>query len=585
MEPVTKTETETEIPPSRIPMFKTGQALESLRDAGHSLPTALAEVVDNSVEAKANSVIIDLKEGKNDRGKKCVHQIAFGDDGDGMDEFVLHHYLEIGFSSRWMRTDTIGKYGVGAKLAALNFCRRIDVWSRQTASEPWRHVYFDLDEAQSEEKGGKEIGIDAPVADDVPSEFSHVLTGQKGTLVVWSNVDRLEHGRVTATFDELIVEVQKELARIFRNFVDGGICISVNNTKLVPHDPLFLMENTWADEVLNAHYPQDDPKKGRSRPRHFQAIPITDEPIPIGGSQAHLKLTLYPPEVTRKRGLGRDNFAKKLRVPENEGAISFVRMNREVSYTNLPRIFPRGVQQPDRFIGIEVSFPPALDDFFGIRNVKRGVEPHGELKEKIRGLLKKHIKTARDLLEDAWGRAATEDRQHDGDHASVVEAVKDADKTMPKGQAQGPSTPEETEQVLQDLAQDTGHATSEQEQADYLARIRELPFVVESVDFPGNMFLDIKHLNGQVIVRVNTRHRFYRDMWEPLQEIGQRSPGSVSGEDAVRAARRASEALTLLIIAYGKAQSMDVNPGIYDGLTQYWGQFLDTLMGKVKDVL
>ena len=42
----------------RIPMMKTGQALQSLRDSGHSLPTALGEVIDNSVEAKANNITI-----------------------------------------------------------------------------------------------------------------------------------------------------------------------------------------------------------------------------------------------------------------------------------------------------------------------------------------------------------------------------------------------------------------------------------------------------------------------------------------------------------------------------------------------
>ncbi len=41
-----------------------------------------------------------------------------------------------------------------------------------------------------------------------------------------------------------------------------------------------------------------------------------------------------------------------------------------------------------------------------------------------------------------------------------------------------------------------------------------------------------------------------------------------------------------MVVAYGKAQSMDEQPAEkYDDLTAYWGQFIDTLMGKVKDVL
>nr|WP_316640827.1 hypothetical protein [uncultured Roseateles sp.] len=68
--------------------------------------------------------------------------------------------------------------------------------------------------------------------------------------------------------------------------------------------------------------------------------------------------------------------------------------------------------------------------------------------------------------------------------------------------------------------------------------------------------------------------------------ISQRDPGTVSGDEAVKAARRTIEAMSLLLIAYGKAESMHSNPvEQYADLTQYWGQFLGTLLNKVKNVL
>jgi hypothetical protein len=46
------------------------------------------------------------------------------------------------------------------------------------------------------------------------------------------------------------------------------------------------------------------------------------------------------------------------------------------------------------------------------------------------------------------------------------------------------------------------------------------------------------------------------------------------------------EALSLLIVAYGKAESMDDDPMEHDkDLRMLWGQFLNSLMGKVKDVV
>src|ERR687897_200319 len=98
------------------------------------------------------------------------------------------------------------------------------------------------------------------------------------------------------------------------------------------------------------------------------------------------------------------------------------------------------------------------------------------------------------------------------------------------------------------------------------------------------MFIDIVHLNNQVIIRINTRHRFYRELWEPLREIAEKDPGTVSGENAVKAARRAVEGLSLMVVAYGKAQSMSDEPEAYKELTADWGKFIDTLMSRVKDV-
>jgi hypothetical protein len=578
----------------RIPVVLTGQALQSLRDSGFSLPAALAEVIDNSLEANANKIRIRFSETEQKR-KKLIHQIVVADDGEGMAEDQLHHYLQLGYSTRYMSTKTIGKYGLGAKLAALNFGTRIDVWSRPETDQTWLHVFFDLDEALEQERRGEPTGIDPPTPSAIPDEFTGLLPSKSGTIVLWSNVDRLEEGRLAKDAASLRLDVEKELSRMFRNFIVGGIELWVDDTRLLPHDPLFVMENTWADKVigdqLREQLAREDTagaEKSSRRPAipdHFPAQVIGKEPVKLGSSTATLTVTLYPREVLRRRGMGGDNFAKKLRVPENEGSISFVRMNREINYTNVPRIFPLGVTEADRFIGVEVSFDPELDAYFGVRNVKHGVVPQEELRDKIRHLLDRFIREAREKREETWGAASREAQEHSGEHAEIVQAAKEANRTLPKSRAKGPDTPEERQRVLDDLATDVGKEEDEDKE-EYLEEIKDLPFVVESVDFPGNVFVDIQHLDGQVIIRLNTRHRFYREMWEPIKSIAGRDPGAVSGEEAVRAARRTIEALTLLFIAYGKAESMDDNPrDRYADIRMYWGQFLDSLMGKVRDVI
>ncbi len=576
-------------PSGRLPVVQAGQALLSLRDSGHDLPTALGEVIDNSVEARAETIRIRLRESTDAKGKKHVHEIAVIDDGTGMDRDTLWHYPVVGYSSRYMSTTTIGKYGVGAKLAALNFGKRIEVWSRQAADQPWLHVHYDLDEALEAEKDGdtEGAGIAEPVTEPLPRDLRDLVPEGSGTLVLWSKVDRLEEGRLAPSFDELKTDVIKDLSRMFRTFLDQGTVIEVNGTHLLPHDPLFLMEGTWADELLANHLTRTEGRRSGRRREHFEATTIWEEDIKIAGANnavAKLRITLYPAAAIQKRGDGGNELARKLRIPENQGQISFLRRGREISYTNVPRIFPRGVEDADRYVGIEVAFEPDLDQYFGVRHVKRGVEPQGELRDKLRAALKKHLPDARKKLEEHWGAVGRREQAAKGEHAAIIGAVQSVAPTMPLSRAPE-KTDEEVESELADLAEDAHPDATEQEKKDYIEKTKALPFVMENVPWPGKEFIDVRLLGNQVVVRLNTRHRFYRELWEPLKEIADMDVSSVSGGDAIKAAKRAVEGLTLMVLAYGKAMSMSQCPSDYEDLTSYWGQFIDTLMGKINGVV
>ena len=467
-------------------------------------------------------------------------------------------------------------------LAALNFGRRLDVWSRQSANATWMHVYFDLDEALEEERnGGRSAGIATPAETPISDDLKSLLPEEKGTLVLWSKVDRLEDGRMAPDYNGLVREVVKDLSRVFREYISGGIRIEVNGHVLLPHDPLFLMSDTWADTVLTKRIRKDDPK---SKVQHFPAELIWEETMKVGESTVAVRLTLYPPQATQHRGAGNSNLSKELRIPENEGSISFMRKQREISYTNVPRIFPLGVENFDRYIGIEVSFNPELDGYFGVRNVKRGVEPHGELRDKLREWLKIYLVQARKKLTDRWDEMNKKDKGRHGEHNPVVSVAAEVDSLMP-GSRLPPAADDELQNELEDLARDTGHDHSSEEREDYIERVRSLPYVLESVDFPGKQFIDVRLFGNKIFIRLNTRHRFYRELWQPLTQIAYMDAGAVSGDDAVRASRRAVEGLTLMVIAYGKAMSMSTNPNEFDDFTADWGRFIDTLMGKVKDVI
>ena len=98
-------------------------------------------------------------------------------------------------------------------------------------------------------------------------------------------------------------------------------------------------------------------------------------------------------------------------------------------------------------------------------------------------------------------------------------------------------------------------------------------------------FIDIQHLSHQIVIRLNIRHPFCQELWQPIRAIADAPAGSVSGDEATSTARRTIEALTLLVIAYAKAESMDVDPARFTDCVMIGGSSSGPSWERVKDVL
>src|SRR5262249_19703988 len=99
--------------------------MTSLRDIGYDLPSAVADLVDNSIDAGACNVAISVC-------RKGAHSfITIADDGSGMTERELDEAMRYG-SRRAYRAADLGKFGLGLKTASLSQCRRLTVATRTT---------------------------------------------------------------------------------------------------------------------------------------------------------------------------------------------------------------------------------------------------------------------------------------------------------------------------------------------------------------------------------------------------------------------------------------------------------------------
>lgn len=89
-----------------------GRALESLRNSNFDTVSAMGEVIDNSLEAEAKNIRIEIKKKEIRNNRFDLKEVAFTDDGIGMDKETLSKCLQLGFSLRYNGRSGIGRFGI-----------------------------------------------------------------------------------------------------------------------------------------------------------------------------------------------------------------------------------------------------------------------------------------------------------------------------------------------------------------------------------------------------------------------------------------------------------------------------------------
>lgn len=193
--------------------------VESLRSVGYSLPTAIADILDNSIAAHAHTIRIDFHWAGPDSW------ISIRDDGDGMDENALAEAMRPGSANPLdsRRPDDLGRFGLGLKTASFSQCRKLSVWSRKKDGDISGRCW-DLDYvAQHDEwrllKAGRRKDLEPFL------EFSGL---KHGTLVLWEQLDRAvdkspaASGEAQDRFLRLIDDVRAHLGMIFHRYLEGS---------------------------------------------------------------------------------------------------------------------------------------------------------------------------------------------------------------------------------------------------------------------------------------------------------------------------------------------------------------------------
>ncbi|MFI7484067.1 ATP-binding protein [Kocuria sp. M1R5S2] len=572
-----------EAPAPEAEIIQIDTALESMRDSGFDLTAAVGEPIDNSVEAKASVIRVHTIEGSDKAtggsGKhKTITELAVADDGQGIPPQHMARALSLGYSSRYDQRSGLGRFGVGMKLAGLSLGRRIEVYTKQRHSDQIWHSWIDLDEIAQK----TQTTIPRTTVDSWPEAYASMMTDSRGeavesgTLVVYGKIDRLSSGGTYGTaLDEKLNELRTFIARAYRYYLQKGLRIELNGKAITLLDPLFLMDNP---RIIKRYKPLDV----RGTVVDQAEIEIAD------GHSIHVTVSLVPAQFRHRSGAGgeTDHLKKDIREFQinqaNAGKVSMVRNYREINYDIVPRLLPAGIDKIDRYIGIEVRFPADLDEYFQVRNVKRGAVPVAKLREELRRWLDRPVRMARKEIRAHWGETETQDRAENvqDPHSGVTAAVGRVEQTSPPGQAGRDMTEAQTEEVINDILQDLQLTEPGQEEA--ASRVRELieekPITMMDAQWPGSEMFEINHLNGKAVVKLNHRHPLWRDVFDPIKKVTDNGANGTDPEELVALLRKAEAAIELLIMAYAKGENLHKDPSQFDDLRTYWGKFTQSYL-------
>ena len=102
----------------------TPKFIERMRSSDYQNTSfAFAELIDNSIDAGANTVDIICIEKRDKQGKRYIDEILFCDDGDGMNDETLNNCLTFAYGTNddldhTIKHKKIGKFGMGLPISS-----------------------------------------------------------------------------------------------------------------------------------------------------------------------------------------------------------------------------------------------------------------------------------------------------------------------------------------------------------------------------------------------------------------------------------------------------------------------------------
>ena len=187
--------------------------IRALRQIGYSFEQAISDLIDNSISAGASVVLLRFFV-----EREKIRSIALVDNGSGMSEKGLTEAMRFG-SEADVNRRTLGKFGMGMKLASLSYAQSLTVVttqnSRPAAARRWSVRNIGAGWACTRISAGDAAKV-------VNAPWGELSPARHGTAVLWDDIDRLPTGEkgIRELLKQLQRRLQLHLGMTFHRFLE-----------------------------------------------------------------------------------------------------------------------------------------------------------------------------------------------------------------------------------------------------------------------------------------------------------------------------------------------------------------------------
>lgn len=557
-------------------LVPTHLAVQAMRDNGYrNTAYAVAELIDNAIQAGATDVeliCVEEEELVQERIRGRLRNILVADNGSGMDSEVLRMALQFGNGTHLKDRSGIGRFGMGLPSASISQCKRVEVWSWQNGPESALFSYVDLGEVEA----GRMRNVPLPERRPIPDKWLDLVSnvGVSGTLVVWSTLDRV----MWRTARSVVRNSEFLIARMYRRFLDGGR-VSIRMAAFSdgapptqkfeefarPNDPSYLIAPS------STPAPYDESAMFQPEGEHWEVERV----IKFRGREhsVFVRFAYAKEDARAQANAGALPYGKH--AAKNVG-ISLVRADREL---DMDEGLVISYDPVERWWGVEIDFPPSLDELFGVTNNKQAARNFSDVSsgakadamsleerderdddedpllplyeivklvdrrvQQLRGALRVQTKGSRSRRRhdpdspESRGTQATRERQAEG-----FRGASDADEERPS---------EEREAELRRELVESGLTESQAEEMAATTVSSGIKYAFAETKLEGRSFFTVQPVAGEILVKINVNHPAYQNLVEVLEDT---EDLKALGEEALRdRLAKANRGLKLLLLAWAR---------------------------------